>query len=137
RRGYRLPTEAEWEYACRARSTSKYCFGDDEKKLLDYAYYEKNSEYRTHPVAKKLPNAWGLYDMHGSVWEWGGDWYDKAYSKQMLNINATGPREGPDRVLRGGSFSGSPADLRSANRFSNQPADRYGSSGFRLARTYH
>jgi formylglycine-generating enzyme required for sulfatase activity len=135
--GYRLPTEAEWEYACRAGSTTRYGFGDDERELSKYAWFEATSEKGTQAVGQKQPNAFGLYDMHGNVWEWCWDWYYAEYYKQMLNINPTGPSKGTDRVLRGGSFFDYPAYLRSAYRYRLQPAVRYRGSGFRLARTYH
>jgi len=76
---YRLPTEAEWEYACRAGSTTKYCFGDSESQLGDYAWNDKNSNFSTHPVGQKQQNNWGLYDMHGNVYEWCQDWYGENY----------------------------------------------------------
>jgi formylglycine-generating enzyme required for sulfatase activity/serine/threonine protein kinase len=134
--GYRLPTEAEWEYACRAGSTTRYGFGDDERELSKYAWFGEALEKGTHAVGQKQPNAWGLYDMHGNVWEWCWDWYDEGYYKQMLNVNPTGPSKGTARVLRGGSFFGLPAALRSAYRYWDRPAYRNGFNGFRLSRAY-
>lgn len=99
-RSYRLPTEAEWEYACRAGSTSKWCYGDDESVLKDYAWYDG---FFTHPVGQKKPNAWGLYDMHGNVWEWCMDRFGP-YPKSPVT-DPTGPATGTTRVWRGGSFN--------------------------------
>jgi formylglycine-generating enzyme required for sulfatase activity len=101
-RHYRLPTEAEWEYACRAGSAKKYCYGDDESRLVDYAWYGKNSDGKTHQVGRKKPNAWGLYDMHGNVWEWCADRYDRDYYAKSPRDDPIGPSEGSFRVFRGG-----------------------------------
>jgi formylglycine-generating enzyme required for sulfatase activity len=141
RTGYRLPTEAEWEYACRAGKTLKYCCGNDETELPKYAWFGKSLEEGTRIVGQGLPNAWGLYDMHGNVWEWCSDWYDEKYYEQMLksqmsNINPTGPsEEKPYHVLRGGSFNLFPASLRSAVRIMNPPAAHNWYIGLRLAKT--
>jgi len=101
-RVYRLPTEAEWEYACRAGSKSAYSFGESSKSLGDYAWFDGNSNNQTHPVGEKKANAWGLYDMHGNVWEWCSDWYGE-YPNGAVS-DPVGPREGSDRVNRGGGW---------------------------------
>ncbi|MGA2255335.1 MAG: formylglycine-generating enzyme family protein, partial [Thermoguttaceae bacterium] len=88
---FALPTEAQWEYACRAGTTTRYCFGDRESQIGDYAWYEANAAGRIHPVGEKNPNAWGLYDMHGNVWEWCQDWYDGAYYAHSPTDDPTGP----------------------------------------------
>ncbi len=127
---YRLPTEAEWEYACRAGTTTKYSFGDDESELGDYAWYGVNSDQKTHPVGSKKPNAWGLYDMHGNVFEWCQDRYGDYPSGSVTD--PTGPAVGSYRVHRGGSWDG-PAELcRSATRCGYGPSYRYFNYGFRV-----
>lgn len=131
---YRRPTEAEWEYCCRAGSETRYCFGDDESKLGDYAWYGDNSNEKTHPVGKKIPNAWGIYDMHGNVYEWCQDWYDSDYYDSSPDTDPQGPSSESDRVGRGGGWDGSADDSRSANRRSTYPSRRYESIGLRLVR---
>ena len=137
--GYRLPTEAEWEYACRAGSTERYSFGDDPVRLATHGWFQANAAKRTHPVGRKKPNAWGLYDMHGNVAEWCGDFYDEAHYARRDGADPRGPSAGTDRVLRGGSWR-SPADAcRSAARDSEEPglADvcfGYEAYGFRCVR---
>ena len=129
---YRLPTEAELEYACRASSKDKWCFGDDEAKLVEYAWYRKNSREKTHPVSQLKPNAWGLYDMHGNVWEWVQDWYGE-YPKGPVT-DPTGPASGEHRVLRGGSWGSYAWRSRSVNRNHYHPDHRNLNIGFRVAR---
>jgi len=132
---YRLPTEAEWEYACRARGSARYSFGDDFASLGDYAWYCGNSDSRTHPVGQKKPNAWGLYDMHGNVWEWCADWYaEDCYATSPPNDPA-GPSSGVSRAVRGGSYGDVPSFLRSAKREGGGPAEAHEFAGFRAART--
>ncbi|MDR2624899.1 MAG: formylglycine-generating enzyme family protein [Zoogloeaceae bacterium] len=155
---YRLPTEAEWEYAARAGTTTQYSFvkweyaersgmmtqssGDDADSLGRYAWYKDNSEGKTHPVGQKEPNPWGLYDMHGNVWEWVQDWYDENYYAQSPAIDPRGPSGGSlrdprgpygnsFRVLRGGSCTGTARHFRSATRGLGLPPSMY--NGFRLA----
>lgn len=130
-RVYRLPTEAEWEYACRAGSKAAYSFGANLKTLGDYAWFGENSGSQTHPVGEKKANAWGLYDMHGNVWEWCSDWYDK-YPNGSVS-DPSGPSEGSRRVYRGGSWFLDAADCRSANRYGFDPSYRNFNVGFRVA----
>ena len=131
-REYRLPTEAEWEYACRAGSTGDWCFGDDEAQLKDYAWYGENSGNETHPVGEKKPNAFGLYDVHGNVWEWCQDWYGKYTGEPQTN--PVGPANGDYRVLRGGSWLYDAVLTRCALRDGSWPVRRDSLVGFRLAR---
>ncbi len=128
---FRLPTEAEWEYACRAGSTTAYCFGDDVSRLSDYAWYDENSGNGTHPVGQKKPNAWGLYDMHGNVWEWCEDWLGDYPSGAVTD--PTGPSSGSYRVFRGGSWHHDPRRCRSAIRLRYTPVHRNIVLGFRVA----
>jgi formylglycine-generating enzyme required for sulfatase activity/predicted Ser/Thr protein kinase/type II secretory pathway pseudopilin PulG len=133
--GLRLPSEAEWEFACRAGSKGKWCFGDDENTLGDYAWYNENSGNQTHPVGQKKPNTFGLYDMHGHVWEWCSDWYGEKYYEECKNgvSDPTGPGNGAGRVVRGGSWGTVAWSARSADRNGRGPGDRGGVSGFRVA----
>jgi formylglycine-generating enzyme required for sulfatase activity len=133
--GYRLPTEAEWEYACRAGTTTRFSFGDDPARLDAYAWFADNTSYRLQPVASKRPNPWGLYDMHGNVWEWCWDWYRRYALKQVRSWadlrNFARPRY---RVVRGGSFDDAPENLRSARRGDVLPEARVRRGGFRCVR---
>jgi formylglycine-generating enzyme required for sulfatase activity len=131
--GYRLPTEAEWEYACRAGSQTRYCFSDDEKALGKYAWYSANSNDKTHPVGEKKPNAFGLHDMHGNVWEWCWDGYGADYYESSPVDDPRGPDGASDRVIRGGGWYSKPRICRSAYRDWNEPGYRYNDLGFRLA----
>jgi len=132
RNGYRLPTEAEWEYACRAGSTADYYWGNFIDG--DYCWYQMNSKNETHPVGGKKPNAWGLYDMSGNVFEWCNDWYDSTYYGSGKMTDPTGPATGRYRVLRGGSWDSSVAGLRSADRVIYLPYRRNSGYGFRCVR---
>ncbi|MBI4404117.1 MAG: formylglycine-generating enzyme family protein [Deltaproteobacteria bacterium] len=129
---YRLPTEAEWEVAVRAGTRSRFSFGDSNNQIKDYAWFSENSGSKTHPVGQLKPNANGMYDMHGNVWEWMQDWYS---STPPEGVDPQGPNSGSSRVIRGGSWEIDAQYLRSAERDSYDPAYRYGIVGFRLVRT--
>jgi formylglycine-generating enzyme required for sulfatase activity len=134
-RSYRLPTEAEWEYACRAGSTSRYSFGDSAWKLSEHGWFDENAwdadEKYAHAVKQKRANAFGLYDMHGNVWEWCSDWYGEYPTSPV--VDPVGPTQGSVRVYRGGSWSYGAASCRSALRHGFTPVFRDYFLGFRLA----
>jgi formylglycine-generating enzyme required for sulfatase activity len=127
---YRLPTEAEWEYAARAGSTTRYYWGNEIDD--DFLWYGKNSEGKTHPVGQRKPNAFGLYDMLGNVWEWTNDWYDSEYYSKSPSNDPTGPESGSIRVLRGGSWRDGAQNCRSSYRSRGTPGNRNGGIGFRV-----
>ncbi len=132
---YRLPTEAEWEYACRAGTTTAYSFGADASGIGEYVWYKDNSKGSTHPVGEKKPNAWGLFDMHGNVYEWCQDLYGP-YERLQVVSDPIGPASGDHgRVLRGGACVYLPMGVRAAYRITNFPHFRNHDIGFRLART--
>ncbi len=136
---WRLLSEAEWEYACRAGSEAAYCFGDDEAELGDYAWYDANSKSRPHSVGRKKSNKFGLYDMHGNVWEWCEDVWHDSYAGKPEDLKETGGAwttgDSRRRVLRGGSWIGDPHSCRSADRRRIHADFRVDDIGFRLART--
>jgi len=127
---FRLPTEAEWEYACRAGSSGRYAGGDSEADLDRMGWYSASSNGAAHPVGQKAPNAWGLHDMHGNVFEWCQDW-DGPYALGE-QTDPSGPPSGDKRILRGGCFKCPPPYCRSANRYSAPPDRRSLNFGFRV-----
>jgi formylglycine-generating enzyme required for sulfatase activity len=129
---YRFPTEAQWEYACRAGTSTRFCFGDDEAGLAEYGWYDKNSGGTSHPVGEKKPNAWGLYDMHGNVSEWCQDWYGE-YGPDS-QTDPCGPKSASGKVVRGGSWLSNAKNCRSASRFSWLPDSRIEFIGFRIVK---
>jgi len=133
---YRLPTESEWEYACRAGTTTGYSFGDDASQLGEYAWYREKKDRRSwpqyaHTVGQKKPNPWGLYDMHGNVWEWCSDWHGDYPSESVTD--PAGPSSGSSRVIRGGAWFSSAEQCRSAFRLRESPSIVGNSLGFRVA----
>ena len=132
---YRLLSEAEWEYAARAGSQTTSSFGDDEKELDRYAWFSENSGDKTHPVGEKQPNAFGLHDMHGNVWEWTQDCWNDNYNGAPTDGSAWTTGDWHMRVTRGGSSFNNTRDLRSAIRSWLTAANRYYYLGFRVART--
>ncbi len=132
---YRLPTEAEWEYAARAGTETAYAFGGNTGMLEQYAWYGKNAGGETRPVGSLYPNAWGLYDMHGNVHEWCQDWFDRKYYAQSASIDPSGPSSGLARALRGGDWGSADWYCRCASRSLSSPDRRSNRVGFRLVRT--
>ena len=128
---YRLPSEAEWEYACRAGSTNFFSFGDDAGVADQFAWTEENSDGSTHPVGQKQPNPWGLYDMHGNVWEWCHDWFAEFSEGEVTD--PVGPGMGKYKVFRGGGWDHEVKFAGVANRFMMPPANGIYFVGFRLA----
>jgi formylglycine-generating enzyme required for sulfatase activity len=148
---YRLPTEAEWEYACRAGTTTRYSTGEAEESLKGYANVsdaaflakypdaswslEWNDGHPfTAPVGSLKPNAWGLHDMHGNAWEWCSDWYQPDYHRVSPVEDPRGPKTGEKRIVRGGAFTNRLRYVRSADRNADRPGYRYNFTGFRIVR---
>ena len=133
--GYRLPTEAEWEFAAKGGTNSKGFRYSGSDKLEDVAWYKANSNGQPHTVGTKLPNELGIYDMSGNVWEWCWDWYNKDFYKLEKGDNPKGPEMGERRTVRGGSWDSKSNYVRPANRISTIPSKTHEFYGFRIART--
>jgi formylglycine-generating enzyme required for sulfatase activity len=137
-RMYRLPTEAEWEYGCRAGTTTRFSFGDSDSRLGDYAWFDGNADEArqdyAHPVGQKKSNPWGMYDMHGNVFEWCSDYYDEKYYSNSPSVDPNGPSSGASRSLRGGSWDNGASRLRCSYR-SDYPVSRGLLVGFRVVRS--
>lgn len=130
---FRLPTEAEWEYCARAGSNTLFHFGSKPNDLSFYGWFgDEGYGGASHEVALKKPNQWGLYDMHGNVWEWVQDWYDPNYYSKSQNTDPQGPESGEYRVYRGGSWVGKAINLRTSLRYSGLPSIKTNDIGFRL-----
>jgi eukaryotic-like serine/threonine-protein kinase len=130
---YALPTEAQWEYACRAGSSTSYYFGNDAKELAQHAWYIANAEWKGHPVGELKPNAWGLFDMHGNVWQWTADWFALDYYLKSPETDPAGASAGFTRVLRGGGWADSTAHCNSIFRNrAHAPSERLAHFGFRV-----
>jgi formylglycine-generating enzyme required for sulfatase activity len=119
--GYRLPTEAEWEYACRAGTQTPFFFGNSPSKLARYAWFDENAGGKPHPVGQKQPNPWGLYDMYGNVWEWCNDFYKVDYYEESPEDNPKGPKTGDTKVVRGGAWKFGAESCRSGYRYNENP----------------
>ena len=119
--GYRLPTEAEWEYACRAGTKTAFFFGNSSTQLKSCAWFDGNSAGKPHPVGQKRPNPWGLYDMYGNVWEWCNDFYKVDYYQESPEEDPKGPRTGETKVVRGGAWRFSAETCRSGYRYNEDP----------------
>ena len=132
---YRLPTEAQWEYAARAGSQVTYCFGSQRSQLDRYAWYQANSQQQTHPVGRLAANAWGLYDMHGNVHEWCSDWFDRNYYARSPADDPEGPKKGLARTLRGGDWGSLDWYCRCAIRSLSAANRRSPRVGFRVAKS--
>jgi formylglycine-generating enzyme required for sulfatase activity len=129
---FSLPTEAQWEYACRAGSSDRYGFGNDASRLAEHGWFGDNSNGKTHPAGEKKPNAWGLYDMQGNLWEWCADWYEGNYYKKSPVTDPTGPTAVTSRVLRGGSWADPAPYCRASYRYCLPPWFRVHGYGFRV-----